>query len=220
MAKMSLSDFARPLVASLPQVQCSCRVESVEEKHYTFSAQNLPEPPPLLATSDLVMAKTEHHYGNCCRIDTVHFYAAGQTHRELGVLILTALFSEKTRRVAIDLEHESSAIKRLEINCGALTGSACLGYTRKPQQFTYHPEIPDRIPWDGRFDERDLPLFDLDFREGTKCHPVNDLDKRDKVEVKGGDEALILVAELLLNIGLPACDVSSDAGSTPSDKTW
>jgi hypothetical protein len=220
MSRMPLSDFARTLAMRLPQTPCRCRREKVREEHFTFSAENLPEVPPLLVTSDLVMNKTQHHYGSNCRIDTVHFYASGRTHRELAVWILAAIFSGKSHRAGLDLEHESSAIRRLEINYGGFDQSACWGYTRKPTQFIYHPEIPDRIPWNDHLDEKDLPMFDLDFREGSGHHPVNDLDKRDRVEIGGGDDALVLVADLLLNIGLPACDISSAAESIPPDKTY
>jgi hypothetical protein len=220
MSGMPLSDFARTSVMRLPQTPCRCRVEKVKEEHYTFSSENLPEVPPLLVTSDLVMSKTEHHYGSNCRIDTIHFYASGQTHRELAVLILAALFSRKAQGVALDLEHEASAIKRLEINYPGFDEGACWNYTKKPAEFIYHPEIPEQIPWNWHLDERHLPMFDLDFSEGSRHHPVNDFDKRDKVEIGGGDDALVLVADLLLNIGLPACDISADTGSIPPDKTY
>jgi hypothetical protein len=220
MSRIALSDFARSLANSLPQAPCTCRAERVEERHFTFSAENLPEVPPLLVTSALVMTKGEHHYGNNCRIDAVHFYASGQTHREVAIWILAALFSGKSKTVALDLEHEGSAIKRLEINYSGSDQSACWGYTRQPAQFIYHPEIPDRIPWNGQLYERDLPMFDLDFREGSSHHPVNDLDKRDRVEIRGSDDALVLVAELLLNIGLPACDINPGAESGLLDKSY
>ena len=220
MSGTSLSDFARTQAMGLPQTPCRCREEHVPAHHHTFSAENLPEVPPLLVASDLVMSKTDHQYGNNCRIDVVHFYATGQTHRELGIWILAGLFSGKSQRVALDLEHKASTIKRLEINYSGFDQSACPGYTRKPGQFVYHPEIPDRIPWNGHLDEKDLPLFDLDFREGSSHHPVNDLDKRDKVEIGGRDDALVLVAALLLNIGLLARDVSGNIDSVPLDKTY
>jgi hypothetical protein len=184
MSRAPLSDFARTLAMRLPQTPCRCRDEHVLEHHDTFSAENLPEAPPLLITSDLVMSKTEHHYGNNCRIDIVHFYASGQTHRELGIWILAGLFSGKSQRAALDLKHEASTIKRLEINYSGFDRSACSGFTRKPAQFIYHPEIPNRIPWNGDLGEKDLPMFDLDFREDSNHHPVNDLDKRDKVEIR------------------------------------
>jgi hypothetical protein len=135
-------------------------------------------------------------------------------------LILAGLFSGKSQRVALDLEHEASSIKCLEINYSGFDKSSCLGYTTKPAQFIYHPEIPDRIPWNWHLDEKDLPIFDLGFREDSRLHPVNDLDKRDRVEIRGSDDAFVLVAELLLNIGLPACDISPDGGSIPPDRTY
>jgi hypothetical protein len=70
----------------------------------------------------------------------------------------------------------------------------------------------------GASDERDLPAFGLDFLETG--HPVNELHKRDKTEISGSDDALVLLAELLLNIGLPACDMKPDEGSIPADKTY
>jgi hypothetical protein len=166
------------------------------------------------------MSKGEHHYGSNCRIDAVHFYATGQTHRELAIWILAGLFSGKRQTVGLDLEHEASAIKRLEIDYGGYDQSDCWDYTRKPSQFTYHPEIPERIPWNGRLDETSMPIFDLDFSEGSGHHPVNDLHKRERVEIRGRDDALVLVANLLLDIGLPACDISQGGESMPPDKTY
>jgi|HubBroStandDraft_6_1064221.scaffolds.fasta_scaffold08067_6 hypothetical protein len=61
---MLLSDFARTLAMRLPQKPCRCRDENVQAEHYTFSTENLPEIPALLVTSELVMRKTEHHYGS------------------------------------------------------------------------------------------------------------------------------------------------------------
>lgn len=218
MAKISLADFAAPLAVRLPQTPCRCRREKNNAEHYTFSAENLPEPPPLLSTGGLVMTKTEHHYDNCSRIDVVHFYASGRTHRQIGVLILSALFSRNSQRIAIDLEHKSSDIKRLELNWSGYSRGSTWDYRRKPAQFTYHPEIPEQVPRDWHVDERDLPAFGLDFREAG--HPVNDLHKRDKADIRGSDNALVLVAELLLNIGLPACDIKPDEGGIPADKTY
>jgi hypothetical protein len=85
MSGMLLSDFARTLAMRLPQSPCRCRDENVQSEHYTFSTENLPDIPALLVTSELVMRKTEHQYGSNSRIDTVHFYASGQTHRDLAV---------------------------------------------------------------------------------------------------------------------------------------
>lgn len=220
MTKLTLSDFAQAAIKDLPQIPCRCRVEKLKEEHYTFSAENVPAVPQRLSTSALVMRNTEHRYGSNCRIDTVHFYAAGETYRQLAVLILAALFSEKSQRVVLDLEHPASSIKRLEINWSGFSGGVCWDYKRKPAQFTYHPEIPERIPWSGRLDEKDLPMFDLDFTEGSRNDPMKDLDRRDKVEIGGGDDAMILVAELLLNIGLPGCNISPDGKSTTLDNAY
>lgn len=218
MGKVSLADFAGPLAVRLPQTPCRCRHEKNQEEHHIFSAENLAEPPPQLSTTGLVMTKTEHHYDSCCRIDVVHFYASGRTHRELGVLILSALFSRSSQRIAIDLEHEASDIKRLQLNWSGYSRGSSWDYRRKPAMFTYHPEIPEHVPWNWHVDERDLPAFSLDFLETG--HPVNDLHKRDKAEISGSDDALVLLAELLLNIGLPACDIKPDEGGIPSDKTY
>jgi len=215
MGKVSLADFAGPLTMRLPQTPCR---EQNHDEHYTFSPENLPEPPPLLNTAGLVMTKTEHGYDNCCRIDIVHFYASGRTHRELGILILSALFSRNSQRVAIDLEHKASDIKRLELNWSGYSRGAGWDYRRKPTQSTYHPEIPEQVPLNWHVDERDLPAFSLDFL--GPGHPVNDLHKRDKAEIGGSDDALVLLAELLLNIGLPACDIKPDERGVPADKTY
>jgi len=219
-SRISLSGFAGELVARLPQAPCRCRTDQGKEDHYTFSEKSMPAVPSSLVSSNLVVRKTEHHYGSASRVDVIHFYASGQTHRELAVLILAAVFSGKSQRVAIDLQHPASTVKRLEINYSGFSQGSCWDYTKKPAQFTYHPEIPQRIPWNWHLDEKDLPMFELDFSQDSGHHPVNDLDKRDKVEIGGGDDGLVLLADLLLNIGLPACDVSHSEGSLPPDKSY
>src|SRR5258708_12741770 len=83
MSRMPLSDFARTIAMRLPQTPCRCRVEKVREEHFIFSAENLPEVPPLLVTSDLVMKKTEHHYGSNCPIPSIPFYPSAHPHRPL-----------------------------------------------------------------------------------------------------------------------------------------
>jgi hypothetical protein len=220
MKKVSLADFATPVVARLPQAPCRCRVDNVKEDHFIFSGENLPEVPPLLVTHDLVMKRTEHHYGDCIRIDQVHFYGSGETHRQLAVLILATVFSGKSQRVMLDLENKHSTIKHLEINHGGFNHADPWDYERKPHRFVYHPTIPQRVPRDWPADDRDLPMFDLDFSQASKHHPINDMDKRDKVEITGEDNGLVLVAELLLNIGLPACDVKASDKEMPPDKSY
>jgi hypothetical protein len=218
--RVPLADFATAIVTGLPQVPCRCRVDRVKEDHYTFSANNLPQVPPMLVTHDLIVNRMEHGYGNCIRIDQLHFYASGETHRQLAVLILATVFSGKSERIMLDLENEQSTIKHLEINYRGFNQAWCWGYVRRPAHFRYHPQIPERVPQDWPRDDRDLPTFDLDFMEGGRHHPVNDLDKRDKVVITGDDNGLVLVAELLLNIGLPACDIPAGEGSMPPDKSY
>jgi len=212
-AKVLLSDFADQIVAQLPQEPCTCHsprtpgIPSEPKAHFIFTAQTFPEIPLILTTRDLVMKRSEHHFGNCIRVDIIHFYATGRTYRQLAVLMLAALFAEAHRRVVIDLEHDDSEIRRLEI--GHSRQGSVWGYIKRPFQFTYHPEIPDLKPWQPH-GEYDRPEFDLEFREDTIGNPVTDLGRRDQAEIDGNDDALVLLAELLLNIGLPACDVPVD----------
>jgi hypothetical protein len=112
----------------------------------------------------------------------------------------------------------ASDIKRLELDWSGYSPGSSWGYRRKPLQFIYHPEIPERVPWNWHLDERNLPAFALDFREAG--HPVDDLHKRDKAEISGHDDGLVLLAELLLNIGLPACDIKPVDSNIPADKTY
>lgn len=220
MTELMLADFAAPVVKLLPQTPCHCRESRVKEDHYTFSADTLPEVPSHLVTHDLVMRRTEHRYGYCVRIDQINFYASGETHRQLAVMILAALFSGRSQRIALDLKNDQSAIKRLEVNFSGRSEGFTWDYVRRPASFIYHPEIPRRVPENWPNDDRNLPRFDLDFSEGSAYHPINDLDKRDKVEIAGGDNGLVLVAELLLNIGLPACDIKAGNESIPPDKSY
>jgi hypothetical protein len=188
MKRISLTDFVTPVADQLPQTPCHCREDRVTD-HCIFSEENLPEVIPHLVTHDLVMTRTEHYYGNGIRIDQIHFYGSGKTHRQLAVLILAAVFSEKPQRIILDLEHENSTIKHLEVNYRGLSSAPPWDYTRKPFRFAYHPAIPERYPHDWPANDWELPMFDLDFSRGSKHHPVDERDKRDKVEISGGDIA-------------------------------
>jgi hypothetical protein len=219
---ISLSDFANEIVGRLPQVPCSCNARRtpdaprVEEKHFEFTAETFPEIPSVLTTRDLVMKRTEHGYGNCIRVDMIHFYASGHTYRQLAVLLLAGVFAEAHKQVALELKHEDSTIKRLEVHQSKR--GFIWGYVKRPVQFRYHPEIPAQNPW-RNFDEYHRPEFDLGFRKGTASNPVSELDKRDQAHINGNDDALVLLSELLLNIGLPDCDIP--VGHDPSvDKTY
>jgi len=216
---ISLADFASGVVSRFPKEPCHCRTDNMKDQHFTFSAESLPEPPPLLVAHDLVMAKTEHQYGDCIRIDVVHFYASGETFRQIVAVILAGLFHCK-RWIGLDLKHEASAITRLEIDYGLAGKTYAWDYVTKPHRFTYHPEIPKRAPWDWKIDEWGLPRFNLEFARESSYHPINDRDKRDRVEISGRGDTLVLVAELLLNIGLSACDIKSEGESMPPDKSY
>ena len=63
-------------------------------------------------------------------------------------------------------------------------------------------------------------MFDLDFGQGQRLHPVNDRDKRDSLEISGQDVGLMVVVELLLNIGLPVCSQKAMNGSMPPDMSY
>jgi hypothetical protein len=213
--------FADLLVAQLPSEPCKCEVRGSRwGPHFAFSRENLPAPPSLLRTDDIIATRTEHRYGNNVTIDVVHFYASGRTYRQLAILILAALFSEGCERAELELSNRQSRIRRVEIHTGDFRNKLCWGYQVRPERFTYHPQIPERWPRNWKLEERNLPSFDLDFVEGQPRHPINDLDKRDRLEIRGQDEGLMVVAELFLNIGLPVCSQNAINDPIPPDMTY
>jgi len=217
----ALGAFSESLVSQLPVEPCKCEVPGGRpEPHFAFSSKNLPVPPTVLSTDDLIATRTEHRYAYNVIIDVVNFYATGKTYRQLAVLILAALFSDGCERAELELSNQQSRIRRVEILTGGLRNKPCWGYAVRPERFTYHPQIPERWPRSWKLDERELPIFDLDFVEGQPHHPVNDLDKRDRLEMRGQDVGLMVVAELLLNIGLPVCSQKAINGPVPPDMTY
>jgi hypothetical protein len=211
----TLAAFADSLVAQLPAEPCKCNVAGSKwEPHFAFSRQNLPGLPGVLSSDDIIACRTEHRYGNSVVIDVINFYATGRTYRHFAVMMLAALFSEGCERAELELRNRQSQIKRVEIRTDALRHKFPWGYTVRPEGYTYHPQIPERWPSDWKLDELDLPMFDLDFGKGQ--HPINDHDKRNRLEMAGQDMGLMALAELLLNIGLPVCSQKdTDARARP-----
>jgi hypothetical protein len=172
----------------------------------------------VLCSDEIVACRTEHRYGNSVVIDVVNFYATGRTYRHFAVMMLAALFSEGCERAVLELSNRQSQIRRVEVRTDALRNKFPWGYSVRPQSYTYHPQIPERWPRNWKLDELDLPVFDLDFGEGQ--HPMNDHDKRNRLEIAGQDVGLMALAELLLNIGLPSCSQKATDEAISPDMTY
>jgi hypothetical protein len=200
---VSLEDFTSQSIELIPTVPCKCRVPGAgrSRNHLVFSAENLPSPSNILTTPKLAIGATEHHYDSSIRIDTLHFYAAPTTYRQLGVLLLACIFHLHEQVVVINLTNPHSKLKHVEIDYKGLTHGAAWGYVKRPLRFTYHPQFAQPRP-DWPQHEHYLPQFSYTFSRENKSHPVEDLDKRDSLVISGEDEGLILLAELLLNVGL------------------
>lgn len=171
----------------------------------TLSAQNLPSPPAEIATDAIYALKGSHVYNDWFKIDATDFFAQKETYRHLGLLILSAVF-HRVPIVAIDLRHPHSEITSLTVEYYFSDFDKLpAGYHTQPFAFKYYPELPAWHPFQqpGRqVDPRNLPCFNL-ANSTNRSYTEADWQQRDAIKIFGNDAALVLFAELLLNIGLP-----------------
>lgn len=171
----------------------------------TLSAQNLPSPPAEIATDALYALKGSHFYNDWFKIDATDFFAQKETYRHFGLLILSAVF-HRIPVVTIDLRHPHSEIKILIVEHHFSDFDKLpAGYHTQPFAFEYFPELPAWHPFQqsgSQIDPRNLPCFNL-ANSTNRSYTEADWQQRDAVKIFGNDAALVLFAELLLNIALP-----------------
>ncbi len=175
-------------------------------KEFVVSWETLAAPPEKLATDQIIVVKTEHHYGSF-RNDLLYFKAHKATFRQLGILILATIFQPEPLTVRLELLHPVSQVREFRIENNfrelkKLTG----GFHTQPKAFVYWPEQPtDKARYLQSFCHHctwNLPEFALTNQRQCLL-TESDWQNRDVVLGCGTDEGSANFAELLLNFGLP-----------------
>lgn len=182
--------FFEEAVLALPQIP--------DESHL-FSARNLPIPPTSLTSNQIGIDTGRPLYNDRFETELISFGAPKNTYRALALLILCVVFHRKPETVEIHLTHPETKVSWLEVSSKFPDPDADTGYQRYPGFFEYwsqfHPiELTVNCPpWD-------LPCANYCHRIETSQY---DPDTRDVVKGFGTDNGAVLLAELLLNVGLP-----------------
>jgi hypothetical protein len=185
-----LDQFFGQAVQDLPQAPDEDRL---------FTADNLPVPPTSMSSDVLGITVGPAWYNDVFRTEVIDFGAPKDTYRALALLILSVVFHREPDTVEIHLTHAESQISWLQVSSSFPEPGTDPGYQRYPGFFTYwsafHPSELDVacLPYD-------LPSANFTHRDEAFSR---DLETRDVVKGFGNDNGSVLLAELLLNIGLP-----------------
>ena len=167
---------------------------------YRFDAAGVPAPPPRLSTPAIrVRLGYKAVWFNDDIIEmreVLSIEATKRAYRLWGILILAGVFHASDDPIVIGLNHPDSAIRDMRVGGRPLIAGDPRGYVTSPLSFEYSPGESHRYPWPGAVDEEHLPCFWF-ARAGMDV-------ERSKVVGFGTDRASVRLAELLLNIGLPA----------------
>lgn len=184
-----LCAYLSELESTLPQ----------EKKAFLFERKLFPTLPTVIRTPKLDVRKTYHFINNSCRVDVLNFMASKKTYRYWGLAILAAIFRPELSALTLQLECQSSQIKSILLRYPGTTSRAVLTYLTAPHSFEYHPEEIAEHPWMGRcIPENGWPDFLLTY-SGSDLH--NHWEDRDVIEGFGNDDASVMLADLLLNLG-------------------
>lgn len=170
---------------------------------FTFTSESLPLPPVQMETQNLYITKGSHIYHPSFKVESVAFNARKETYRNLGLLVLAAVFHSQPSEIAVKLNHSESDISNLVIEYKHLDLAVpYAGYRTKPFYFEYYPELMRKHPFDKCIDPQHLPCFSLTNTEDFQ-NSDDDWKNRDTVRIFGSDAGMVRLAELLLNAALP-----------------
>jgi hypothetical protein len=169
-----------------------------------LSAQTLPAPPLQLTSDRLVITTRVHTHAPSYRADALWFQARPLVYRQLGLLLLSVVFAPAPDRIQLDLTHPASDVTQLLIDYPYRDANLDVGYVPRLYGFSYTPAPAETYRWTqvSQLDPDELPVFSLTSQEAGA---VTKRPKRvgDTVAGFGFESATVLLAELLLNIGLP-----------------
>jgi hypothetical protein len=185
-----LDQFFEQAVVALPQIPDESRL---------FSAQSLPVPPTSLTSDRIGIEVGRPRYGEGFMTELISFGAPKDTYRALALLILCVVFHREPETVEIHLTHPETKVSWLQVSSTFPDPDTSPDYQRYPGFFRYWSQFHQ-----GGLDADFLP-YDLPW--ANYCHrsePLQyDPETRDVVKGFGNDNGAVLLAELLLNVGLP-----------------
>ncbi len=196
MNKCGLESIFGDLAARLP-------LSTDGNESLAFTSESLPIPPSQIETQNLYIKKSTHTYNDSYKFDLLYFNAHKETYRNLGLLILSAIFHPQPSEILVRLNHLESEISNLIIEYKHFNlDDLYPGYHTKPFYFEYYPALSWKHPFDKCINPRDLPCFSLSNMERLVCTD-DEWNNRDTVRMFGNDAGMVLFAELLLNAALP-----------------
>ena len=194
--KCDLENVFGELAARLP-------LSTDGSESFTFTSESLPVPPSQIETQKLYINKSTHTYNDSYKFDLLYFNAHKEIYRNLGLLILSAIFHPQPPEILVKLNHSESEISNLIIEYKHFDSvNPYPGYHTKPVYFEYYPALSWKHPFDKCISPRDLPCFSLSNME-CFLNSNKDWKNRDTVRIFGSDTGMVLFAELLLNAALP-----------------
>jgi hypothetical protein len=168
----------------------------------TLSADNLPLPPREMAIDSLYILKVIHVYNDWFKVDQCQFFAHKETYRDLGLLILSAVF-HGIAEIKIKLNHPHTQLQYLTVNYAEQhIDRLTAGYHTQPWALEYYPQLPAKHPFDSCTSPQNLPCFEI-ANSQSLYYTEEHWQQRDTLNIGGSDAGLVLFAELLLNLSLP-----------------
>ncbi len=181
------------------------KVPTDSEQKFIFSEGTLPLAPSRLKTSQIVIKKAYHYYGDSYRAHTLQVYMSKETCRQLGALMLTVLFHPNPPEVWLDLVHPESEIKSLVLeHPHAPAKKLHPGYHSRPFALVHFPAEPAHM-FKCLCEVSDLDKVELRLTNSEEALGTSDEEwnARNVVKGVGNDRATAFLGEFLLNAGRP-----------------
>jgi hypothetical protein len=171
---------------------------------FKLDSSNLPVLPSEIADPNLIISATKIQYLPGVRGDFLEFLAEPATYGRLGLLALAVLFDKNRDSVRLNLTNPGSSVKYLCLEFRYYSEEGVSGYRTRPWTYGYVTEDIDssyspmaRIPSVRR------PVLRLTNLNDSFC-TEQDWDNRDTVKGFGTGEGTAAIAEVFLNLSIPA----------------
>ena len=184
------------------------RVPVAPERRFDFRESSFPPLPREFVSDRIVIVKSTHDYGASCQSDQVQIYSDKQTFRHLALLLLGVVL-KAIPKLTVNLSNPGSEVKRVLIKSEwAELAKNISGYGSKPTFFKYRTGNVLRHPWiNSGTPLGALPSFKL-TNEKDAVYSEEARRNRDTLIGFGSDEAMVRLAELMLNMSRPECKIN------------